>query len=97
MYNFKHTKSGNRWKLAQYASGWLLAAFFVLLLDGCKTTKNNWYYRGWHNMNARYNGYYYSRENMKETLKKLEKAKKDDYTKILPLFVYTDNKDSKTY
>ncbi len=97
MYNFKYTKSGNRWKLAQYASGWLLAAFFVLLLDGCKTTKNNWYYRGWHNMNARYNGYYYSRENMKETLKKLEKAKKDDYTKILPLFVYTDNKDSKTY
>lgn len=77
-------------------------AFFLLLtiisiVSGCKTTKNNWYYRGWHNMNARYNGYYYSKENMKETLKKLEKAKKDDFTKVLSLFIYTDNKDSKTY
>ena len=48
-------------------------------------------------MTARYNGYYYSNENIKETVKKIQKANKDDFSKLLPLFVYTDNKTSKNY
>jgi len=54
-------------------------------------------HRGWHNMNARYNGYFYSNENMKETIKKIEKANKDDFSKPIPLFVYPDNNSAKTY
>ena len=74
--------------------------FFIVLaflLNACKTTKNTVMHRGWHNMNARYNGYFYSRENIKETVKKLEKANKDDFSKPIPLFVYPDNNSAKSY
>jgi tetratricopeptide (TPR) repeat protein len=48
-------------------------------------------------MNARYNAYFYSREYMKESTKKVEKANKDDFTRILPLFIYTSNENAKDY
>lgn len=54
-------------------------------------------HRGWHNMNARYNGYFYSGEYLKESVKKVEKANQDDFIKILPLFIYPDNKSAKNY
>lgn len=54
-------------------------------------------HRGWHNMTARFNGYYYSNENIKETVKKIEKAHKDDFSKIIPLFIYTNNTNSKNF
>lgn len=53
--------------------------------------------RGWHNMNARYNGYFYSKENLKESAKKVEKATKDDFTRLLPVFVYPDNESAKNF
>ena len=75
----------------------LLLPAMMLLLGGCKTTKNNWFYRWYHNSNARYNGYFYSNLNMQESIKKVEKAYKEDYTKLLPIYILTDNKTSKTY
>ena len=48
-------------------------------------------------MTARFNGYFYSNENIKETVKKIEKANKDDFSKIIPLFVYTNNTSAKTF
>ncbi len=54
-------------------------------------------HRGWHNMNARYNGYFYSGEYLKESIKKVEAANQDDFIKILPLFIYPDNKSAKNY
>ena len=54
-------------------------------------------HRGWHNMNARYNGYFYSAEYLKESVKKVEKANDDDFIKLLPLFIYPDNTDAKNY
>jgi tetratricopeptide (TPR) repeat protein len=70
---------------------------FSLFLGACSTTKNTLLHRGWHNMTARYNGYYYSNENIKESIKKVEKANKDDFSKLIPLFIYTDNVTSKSY
>jgi tetratricopeptide (TPR) repeat protein len=69
----------------------------MLLLSACKTNKNTFIHRGWHNMTARYNGYYYSNENIKETVKKIEKANKDDFSKLIPLFIYTNNTNAKSY
>lgn len=69
----------------------------LLVLSACATNKNNAFYRGWHNMNARYNGYFYSRENFKESAKKVEKANKDNFLEILPIFVYPDNNTAKNY
>src|SRR3954468_15647902 len=69
----------------------------MLFLSSCKTNKNTFIHRGWHNMTARYNGYYYSNENIKETVKKIEKSNKDDFSKLLPLFIYTNNTTAKSY
>jgi tetratricopeptide (TPR) repeat protein len=74
----------------------LLACLFVFM-GSCKTTKNTFIHRSWHNMNARYNGYYYSEENIKEAIVKVEKANKDDFTKMLSLFIYPDNQTAKNF
>ena len=69
----------------------------LLMISACSQIKNKPLYRGWHNMNARFNGYFYSDLTIKETVTKLEKANKDDFTKIIPLFIYPDNQSAKTY
>jgi tetratricopeptide (TPR) repeat protein len=69
----------------------------ALLAGSCSQTKNTAALRGWHNMNARYNGYFNSKEILKESVKKVEKANKDDFTKMLPLFVYPDNESAKNF
>src|ERR1035437_284268 len=74
-----------------------LAFCCFLLVTSCTNTKNKFLYRKWHNMNARYNGYFYSRENMKESVAKVEKANKNDFNRLIPLFVYTDNQNAKTF
>lgn len=72
-------------------------ACVILFFSACKTNKNTFMHRGWHNMTARYNGYYYSKENIKESVKKVERAHKDDFSKIIPLFIYTSNTSAKNY
>ncbi|MGB3948418.1 MAG: tetratricopeptide repeat protein, partial [Bacteroidia bacterium] len=75
----------------------LFLGCFLLLIASCTTKKNTAMHRGWHNMNARYNGYFYSREYLKESTKKVEKEYKDDFAKLIPLFVYTTNDNAKNY
>jgi tetratricopeptide (TPR) repeat protein len=70
-------------------------SILLMVMSGCTTTKNTPLFRGWHNMNARYNGYYYSRENNKEAIRKVEKEYKDDFTKQIPLFIYPTNETAK--
>lgn len=77
--------------------GYISLAALLMLLSACATNKNTLLHRGWHNMNARYNGYFYSRENFKESAKKVEKANKDDFNQIVPLFIYPDNNTAKNY
>jgi tetratricopeptide (TPR) repeat protein len=84
-------------KETQIFSKYISLALLSVILSACSTTKNTVLHRGWHNMNARYNGYFYSRENMKESIKKVEKGHVDDFSRIVPLFVYTDNATSKNY
>lgn len=76
---------------------YILIVLFALGFSACKTTKNTFLHRGWHNMNARFNGYFYSRENMKETVQRVEKANKDDFSKQVPLFIYPTNTTAKNY
>ncbi len=73
----------------------LLCTLFLLGLLGCATNKNNWRTRGFHRLNTRYNGYYYAREAMKEGLLKITKANVDDYSNILPLFIYPNKESQK--
>jgi len=53
--------------------------------------------RGWHNMNARYNGMFNSNENQKEAIKKVQKANKENFTTLLPLFVYPNDETAKNF
>lgn len=60
----------------------------VILLVGCSTKKNTVVSKAYHNLTARYNGYYYSTENINEGVYKIELANKENYDKTLPVYVY---------
>ena len=54
--------------------------------------------RGYHNLTARYNGYYYSCENIDEGQYKIDKSNKDNFEKILPVYIYpTGDKAKATF
>jgi len=61
---------------------------FALILASCSTKKNTVVSRAYHNVTARYNGYYYSGLNIEEGIYKIEKNFKDNFDKILPVYMY---------
>jgi tetratricopeptide (TPR) repeat protein len=71
---------------------------FILLLASCSTKKNTVVSRAYHNLTARYNGYYYSTESIKEGVYKIENNNKENYDKTLPVYVYpTPEKAKQTF
>jgi tetratricopeptide (TPR) repeat protein len=58
------------------------------LLWSCTTKKNTVVTRTYHNLTARYNGYYYSNENIDEGVYKIERGNKDNFERIIPVYVY---------
>lgn len=67
-----------------------------LLLVACSTKKNTVVSRAYHNLTARYNGYYYSTESIKEGEFKIEQANKDNYDKTLPVYIYPSLEKAKS-
>lgn len=72
-------------------------SFLVLtmVLSACSTKKNTFMSRNYHNMVAHYNGYFNAREILKEENKKRIEAHKDDYSQLLPIFIYPTEDQSK--
>jgi tetratricopeptide (TPR) repeat protein len=72
--------------------------FLVLavLLSSCSTDKNRAVNRGFHNMTSRFNGYFNANEIIKMQETTLEEGFKDDYSQLLPLFIYPDEEKSQT-
>lgn len=68
----------------------------LLLVAGCSTKKNTWINRNYHNLNAKFNGYFNGNEALKEAVTTMEDNYKDDYSKVLPIYTYGDQKDAKT-
>ena len=68
---------------------------FVALFSGCKTNKNTFVHRAYHNLTARYNGYYYATESIKEGEEKIKVSYKYDYDKFLPVFLMPTNESAK--
>jgi len=58
------------------------------ILASCSTKKNTVAHRTYHNITARYNYYYYSTEAINEGVYKTEKDNKENYDKILPIYIY---------
>lgn len=67
-----------------------------MLLFACSTRKNTAVSRAYHNLTARFNGYYYSTVNIDEGIYKTEKGHKDNFEKVLPLYIYPTPTQAKT-
>ncbi|MDF2449021.1 MAG: tol-pal system protein YbgF [Bacteroidota bacterium] len=67
-----------------------------IFLSGCKTNKNTFIHRGYHNLTARFNGYYYATESIKEGEAKIVSSYKYDYDRLLPVFLVPNNETAKT-
>jgi len=63
----------------------------VVVFHGCSTEKNTGITRTYHNVTTRYNVLFNARESFKSGIRKAERSKQDDYTQILPLFLYGDD------
>lgn len=68
----------------------LLGGLCLLIISSCTTRKDGFAYRVFHNTTARYNGYFYAKESLKEGKESLKKNYKEDYDEILPVFIYGD-------
>lgn len=73
----------------------------ILLLVGlvlsCSTDKDAWLNRTYHNMNAHYNGQFNAEEIIKETMTDFKENRQEDYSEIIPLFVYANEEESKAF
>ena len=76
----------------------LFRLFLVLAvtLSSCSTDKNKALNRGFHNMTSRFNGYFNANEIMKEQETTLKEGFKDDYSQLLPIFIYPDEAKSQS-
>ena len=80
-------------KLSTYK---LLILFATLLvLASCSTKKNKWINRAYHNTTSKFNVYFNGNESFKQGVKKTKDAHKDNYTLILPVFEFSNEKASK--
>ena len=52
-------------------------------------------HRGYHNLTARFNGYYYATESIKEGEEKIKESYKFDYDQVLPVFLVPTNETAK--
>lgn len=68
----------------------------MIFLGGCSTKKNSFTRRAYHNTTTRYNGYFNAKEIMKATDAQLLEEHQDDFSEILPLFIYPDEEKSKS-
>ena len=67
-----------------------------MLLAACRTNKNTFVHRGYHNLTARFNGYYYATESIKEGEDKIRSDYKFDYDRLLPVFLVPTNESAKS-
>lgn len=71
-----------------------LAAFCLLvLLHSCTTEKNTWLIRKFHTTCTHFNGYFWGKMSYNEGLDKLKSTHKDDYTDILPVYIYAESNE----
>ena len=61
-----------------------------MFVQGCSTEKNTSVTRTYHNVTTRYNVLFNARESYKAGVRKAIQSKQDDYTIMLPLFLYGD-------
>ncbi len=78
-------------------NNYLLYCFIIVALFlSCSTKKNTTISRSYHNLTAHYNVFFNANESFKKGLKKVDDNFHDNYSDILPMFKYGDNKVAKS-
>lgn len=72
------------------------ALVLLLAFAACKTNKNTFVHRGYHNLTGRFNGYYYATESIKEGENKIRSDFKFDYDRLLPVFLVPTEETAKS-
>jgi len=67
----------------------------IVVVSACSPTKDNFFNRSYQNLVARDNPYFNAREKLKESVKALNASHLDDHTKVLDVYAYGTEKDSK--
>jgi tetratricopeptide (TPR) repeat protein len=65
-----------------------ILAGLILMLASCSTEKDRWINKGYHNMTARYNGYFNAGETIRLALIEYAKTKQENYFEVLPVRLY---------
>ncbi|NEQ49873.1 MAG: tetratricopeptide repeat protein [Leptolyngbya sp. SIO3F4] len=73
--------------LRTYVRGLVLLLLFASLYQ-CSTKKTGWAHRTYHTTTARYNGYFNAKELIKNAVNNLEENHEEDFTQLLPIFIY---------
>ncbi|NLJ82353.1 MAG: hypothetical protein GX330_04425, partial [Bacteroidales bacterium] len=69
----------------------------MLFLFACSTKKNTFANRAYHGITTRYNIYFNGNESFKEAKDALSKQTRDNYTDMLPVYVYPDKTVALSY
>lgn len=71
-------------------------AVLALLCSGCSVSKNTVFSRTYHSLTTRYNVLFNGQERYEKAVKDLEKAHRDDYSTLLPVFLFDDKTAAQT-
>lgn len=73
------------------------SVIFILALSySCSRSKDSFTSRLYHQTTSKYNGYFYAEESIKEGISSLENRYLENWKEILPVYVYGDEKESKS-
>ncbi len=75
----------------------VFTALLIMLISQCSTEKNTVIHRGFHNLHAKYNGFFNANELIKTSYNNFLKSRKEDYNEILPVFPFTSNEEAKNW
>lgn len=82
-------------KLTSYLVFTFSISIVVLFLMNCSTEKDALLNRTFHNVTAKYNGYFNANEIIVEALFQHENSRKENYYKIIPVYPYPNTDESK--
>lgn len=66
----------------------------IMGLQGCTTKRDGRAYRIYHNTHARFNGYYYATEALKEADVKINELHEPNWDEVLPVFIETEEESA---
>jgi len=80
----------------QINTGFIALIVITIGLSGCSKKKKGFTHRAYQSTVSRYNGYFNAKEIFKANKKRVYDDHKDDFSEIIPLFVYPDEAQAKS-